>query len=140
MVALAMVVAAGTFGACGADDESDEASPASAESLDGTSWSITSLETPDGTEEAPDDATLSFEAETVSVATGCNSGSGSATIEGDTITFGQLGVTLIGCPPDLQGWEDALLAFLQGEVTFEVSGDELTLTKDDSTLSLASSG
>jgi heat shock protein HslJ len=127
--------------ACGDDDDaSNDPDPASAETLEGTTWSITSLETPDGTEEPPEDATLSFEADTVSVATGCNTGGGDVTIEGNTITFGQLATTLIGCPPDLQAWEDALFGFLEGEATFEVSGDELILTKEDSTLTLASAG
>ena len=138
---LASAVLAVTVAACGDDDDdtSSDAEPASAETLEGTSWSITSLETAEGTEEPPEDATLSFEADMVSVATGCNSGGGPVTIEGDTITFGQLVTTLIGCPPDLQAWEDALLGFLEGEATFEESGDELVLTKDDSTLSLAAS-
>jgi hypothetical protein len=60
LAVLMVATAISTIAACGDDDASETGADGST-SLEGTSWSITSLEAPDGTEEAPDDATLTFE-------------------------------------------------------------------------------
>jgi heat shock protein HslJ len=114
----------------------DEASGESANDLQGLAWTMVSLDNADGTLEAPEGAYLSYEDDTVFVATGCNTGSGSAEVADGTVTFGPLMSTLIGCEPDLAAWETAVFAVLAGEVTYEVDGDTLTLTGDGGTLTL----
>lgn len=126
------------LGGC-SDDSSDSggSTTAATSSLDGTSWTIVSLDTADGTQTAPDGATLAFESGgQMSVDSTCNTAFGAATVSGDTITMGPLGGTLKACEPPLDTWEQALFGFLDGDVGFEVSGDELTLTNGDSTLHL----
>ena len=60
--------------------------------------------------------------------TGCNTGSGSYTVEGAEITFGPLATTRIACEGDSQVVEQAMLTVLTGTATFEIEGDVLTLT------------
>ncbi len=84
--------------------------------LDDTSWLIESLETNGTTTQAPDGAEMSFSDGNVSVVTGCNNASGSADVQVETITFGPMVTTLMACEPQLQQWQDAVLAFLQGTV------------------------
>lgn len=61
---------------------------------------------------------------------GCNGFGGNVVIADGTVTFGQLGSTLVGCEADVAQVESHLLTVLQGEVQFAISGDRLTLTAE----------
>jgi heat shock protein HslJ len=104
--------------------------------LDDTSWLIKSLETNGTTTQAPDGAEMSFSNGSVQVVTGCNTASGSADVQNETITFGPMVTTLMACEAALQKWQDDLLAFLQGSVAYGITGDNLVLGKAGSTLTL----
>lgn len=59
---------------------------------------------------------------------GCNTFRGTATVEGDTITFGPLASTRMACP-GVRGTQ-AVLAALTGEVTWRIDYHVLMLTSD----------
>jgi heat shock protein HslJ len=63
--------------------------------------------------------------------TGCNELSGTAAVDGDTITFDGIVVTDAACAPDGQHVQDAVLAVLDGEATFSIRGDRLSLETAD---------
>ena len=58
---------------------------------------------------------------------GCNSGSGSATIGKETITFGPIATTRMACPEPAMDLEQFVLGVLTGEVTANVDADVLHL-------------
>jgi heat shock protein HslJ len=122
----------------GTDTTQGGSSSAGAGELDGTTWTIVSLEGADGTLEAPADATIRFAQDGISVATGCNSGFGPATVGAGTVTFGPLALTRMACTDELGEWESALGAFLDGELSYELTDDQLVLTNaDGATLTLS---
>lgn len=59
--------------------------------------------------------------------TGCNELSGTATVDGDTITFAGIVVTDAACPPGADYVQDTMLAVLDGEVRFSITGSRLSL-------------
>ena len=59
--------------------------------------------------------------------TGCNTGGGSVEITDTTLVFGPIASTLIGCEPEVAALEGSVLAVLQGEVAYEITGDTLSL-------------
>lgn len=69
---------------------------------------------------------------TVEVDTGCNTGVGSAEVDGGSLVFQALGTARKGCADQAaQRVEDAVLAVLDGRVEHEVTEQRLTLTKGD---------
>ena len=76
-------------------------------------------------------ATLVFEAGTVTVSTGCNSGSGGYQASGDEITFDPIAITLIACPEPAASVEQSVLGVLDGTVEYTIADDVLTLMKGD---------
>jgi heat shock protein HslJ len=105
--------------------------PASADDLQGT-WILddASMALLAGGAEVPAGvvATITFDDGQVGGSAGCNSFSGTYTVDGDELTISELAQTLIGCPPPLDVIEQAYTAAL-GEVTaYQVSGDSLVLT------------
>ncbi len=58
---------------------------------------------------------------------GCNSGSGTATIGKETITFGPIATTRMACPQPAMDLEQFVLGVLTGEVTATVDADVLHL-------------
>jgi heat shock protein HslJ len=61
------------------------------------------------------------------VAAGCNRGMASASIGEGTITFGPLALTKMMCDDEAMRLETAVTTVLQGEVTFDIEADSLTL-------------
>jgi len=94
------------------------------------------VETGGTTTEAPEGAYLSYDGDSIFVATGCNSAFGPVEVGDGTVTIGALGMTRMACAEDLMTWETALTGFLQGELQYTASGDDLTLTSDNGTLTL----
>ena len=100
-------------------------------------WTIESLTVGEEATEAPDGATLTFADGMVSVATGCNNGSGPAEARDGSIVLGTLGITMMACEDDVMAWEAKLVPVLEGELTYQLAGDELVLARGDSQLTLA---
>jgi heat shock protein HslJ len=107
-----------------------------ADPLEGTAWQMISLEGLDGAAGAPEGASLVFAEGMVNVTTGCNRGFAEATVGDDTLTIGPLGMTRMACEGPVGEWEASLIEFLEGELTFVLDGDDLTLSKGDQTLTL----
>jgi heat shock protein HslJ len=73
------------------------------------------------------EASLTITDGTVAVDTGCNVGSGGVEVGEDTLTFGPIAVTERACADEIMQLEAAVLAVLQGEVSYEVDGTSLSL-------------
>jgi heat shock protein HslJ len=97
--------------------------------LMGTRWTVdtiidgqTAASTPAG-----EPATLVFEQDTVQVFTGCNRGSGRYSTSGNTIRLDGVATTKMACEPDRSSLENAVLAVLNGEVTYDIDSARMTL-------------
>lgn len=104
--------------------------------LEGTTWTVTSLVSPDAVtssvvlDTAAPDLTIAADG-AVSGSTGCNRLTGHAEIAGTTVTFGPLATTRMACPPENADLERQILAALDGEVTYRIDAHTLTLTRPD---------
>lgn len=102
--------------------------------LEGTTWMLDGTLANQGISTIPVDAegvaTLTISDGTAQIATGCNSGSGSAEITDTTITFGPIALTRMACAADVMDLETMVITVLDGEVTYEIDGDRLLLRKD----------
>ncbi|MCA9910775.1 MAG: META domain-containing protein, partial [Anaerolineae bacterium] len=103
--------------------------------LVGTSWQLTAMG-PNGTETsvvADSTVTLEFSADGQAGGnTGCNSFGGDYTVDGETITFGELVSTLMACADiDVMNQEQQYLAALNSADRFAVNGDQLTIWYDN---------
>jgi heat shock protein HslJ len=100
--------------------------------LEGTTWTAESLISASAVSSIPAGVrppTLRLEGGTVSVDTGCNTGSGTYTVAGDTVTFGPIATTRMACAdPNGQQVEQAVLTVLSGTATAAIDGPVLTLT------------
>ncbi|MDE4907867.1 META domain-containing protein [Methanogenium marinum] len=69
---------------------------------------------------------------------GCNSYFGSYTKDGNSLSIGPLGLTLMYCetPAGVMDQESGYLAALEGAVSYQVSGNDLTLYAEDGTVSV----
>jgi heat shock protein HslJ len=107
--------------------------------LEGTRWVVNSLVTADAVSSIPAGATASlvFDGGTVRVEAGCNTGSGSYTLGEGSIAFGPIGTTMMACPDDVMALEAAVLQVLDGEATYTIDADTLTLQNGASGLVLA---
>lgn len=101
-------------------------------SLEGTEWTIEGLVSSDAVSSlvAGSPAMLLIEGDTASVDTGCNTATGPAEVDeaAATITFGPMATTRMACEPDLMDQESAILAVLDGAVTYEIESNRLALT------------
>ena len=106
--------------------------------LEGPRWVVTDVQTGSTVSTVPVGATaaLTFGPRTVAVEAGCNSGSGPYTVDGDTITFGPIGLTMMACPPDQMALEAAVLSVLQGDATYSIDADTLRLVNEPNGLHL----
>ena len=97
--------------------------------LVGTTWTIDTVITETSASTVPMGITptLVFEDDQVLVDTGCNTGSAPVTVDGDTITFGSLTLTEIGCAEDVATFEAHVVSVLAGNRTFEITADRLQL-------------
>jgi heat shock protein HslJ len=104
------------------------------EGLEGPTWLLDSIVDANVTTAIAEGVrrpTLVFDAGTVAVDTGCNTGSGGYTVAGDQITFGPIAMTLIACPGVTDEVERAQLAVLTGTATVTIADDVLTLMNGD---------
>jgi heat shock protein HslJ len=103
-------------------------------SLGGTTWQLDGVRSGESVSSIPTGTTpptFSLAADgTVTLHTGCNSGSTTATVSGSTITFGPVTTTRKACAEKAgRQTEAAILAVLDGAVEWSVSEKTLTLTK-----------
>lgn len=115
-----------------------ELSEEKAADLVGTRWAVTTLLSGETATTVPADLPkeraphLTFADDgTVRGNSGCNSFSGRATVKGSTITLGPVAGTRKMCPEAEMGTERAVLAALDGKVTYTIKGKALTLTAAD---------
>jgi heat shock protein HslJ len=81
----------------------------------------------------PDQFTVRFESNgTLSARADCNSCGGRYTLDGSSVTVGQLACTLIACPTP--GVDQLFTAGLQNARTATASGNQLVMTGPDYTL------
>jgi len=95
-----------------------------------TTWMITGTVANQGVSSVPIDSTASMtiaDDGTVAVDTGCNTGSGTVEVSDDTLSFGPIAITLRACIDEIAALEASVLTVLQGEVSYEISGDTLSL-------------
>ena len=98
--------------------------------LQGTVWVVDSMLSGDMVSSVPERATLEFGADTVTVDTGCNTGSAGYQVSGGTIVFDQPVLTRMACAPELADQEQTIVAVLDGEAELAVDGTAITLTKN----------
>lgn len=118
------LVASAALGACGGDD----AAPVAAADLDGTSYTVTSIEDAtivDGTE-----IVISFEDGMILVEAGCNSQRGGYEIEDGTLVVGGLAATMMACDEALMDQDQLMAGIVSAGPTIELDGSELVLTTD----------
>ena len=111
--------------------------------LEGTRWIVTSTIANQGVSSVPESAqaSLVFDATSVAVETGCNSGSGGYEATDDVLTFGPIATTMKMCVDEgIAALEQSVLAVLQGEVQYEIDGNTLTLTNGGTGLVLTADG
>jgi heat shock protein HslJ len=102
--------------------------------LRGTTWQLDGLSEGSSVSSLPQGVrtpTLRIDADgTVRLHTGCNSGGSHATIHGSTITLDPVVTTKMACAdPAGQDVERAVLQVLDGDVTWSIAEQTLTLTK-----------
>jgi len=132
----------GAKGGSGADGTTTEATTSTtaasggALGLDGKAFTATGVE---GYEPVADSQlTLTFQDGNLSVNAGCNTLFSTYEVDGDQLAWsGTPGGTMMGCPDDLMNQDTWLIELFTAGVTAQLDGDELTLTSDDVTITLA---
>ncbi len=99
--------------------------------LEGTTWVLTGTVATEAISSLPADAeaSLTITDGQAAIQTGCNSGSTSVEITDTTMTFGPVAMTKMACPEDLTALEASVIAVLDGEVAYKVTGDTLSIRK-----------
>lgn len=100
--------------------------------LDGH-WKIVGWTLPDAVPVRAHLPYLSLRGNQVAGFAGCNRLTGTATVRGNQITFGNLGTTRMSCGAAVNAQETALLGFLSGKtLNYEQKADSLTITSGTS--------
>lgn len=143
-VAVLLIVVLVVVAVSGGDDDDDDVSTggpaAEATPFWGTTWQIVSV-TEGGEDTTPDlpegKDLLDATAEGRIAFTGCNGGSGEATLDGDQLVVGDMIQTQMACEDQALMDHDAfMVAFLGADPTVAIEGDRLTLTGEDATIVL----
>ena len=98
--------------------------------IEGTTWLVNGIVANQAVSSMPlgVEASLVFEGGNVNVNAGCNTGSGPATLGEGTITFGPIATTRMACEGPAMDAESQILQVLQGDATYEINGNGMTLT------------
>lgn len=80
--------------------------------------------------------TLTFTDNRVTATAGCNTASGPVTIDGHTLTVGEMASTLMGCPGDTAGADEWMDGLLRSGPDWTLDGPDLTLTGNGLTVKL----
>jgi heat shock protein HslJ len=99
--------------------------------LEGTRWVVSGLLANEGISTVPigAEASITITDGTAAVEAGCNTGSAPVTITDTTITFGPMILTRMACPQPQMDLENAVVAVLDGEVTYTIDSSTLRLRK-----------
>jgi heat shock protein HslJ len=122
--------------ACGDDEEESETSQNVAAGIGGSVWSLDNdsidVDVPDGMEPI----TLAFSTDgSVAGHAGCNNYTGAYTITDDGgLTFAEPAVTRMACEDDVMAVEAAYLGELVQVTSYEIDGDQLSLSGADGEL------
>ncbi len=131
--ALTLLALAGlTFAACGSDDDSSSA-PTPAD-LDGQAFESTEVSGHDLV--ADSTITLAFQSDSISANAGCNTMNAGYSISDGTLDVGVMAATMMACPDELMAQDTWLSEFLTGGPEIALDGATLTLTGDDSSITL----
>jgi heat shock protein HslJ len=136
---LLLVIAVPIAGAQSAAEKISLASPVTATSLEGVSWSLDSyLSTEGQTENVLNytQITALFESGRVSGNGGCNNYAGSYVTEGSNITIGQLLSTMMFCYDNISSQESVYLLNLQKAATYSISDSLLKMMDANGTVIL----
>ncbi|MGB9345815.1 MAG: META domain-containing protein [Ilumatobacteraceae bacterium] len=100
--------------------------------LEGTTWIVSGTVANEAVTVSlvDSEASMSITDGQAQVDTGCNTGSSTVEVTDTTITFGPLALTRMACDEELTRLEASVVLALDGEVTYEISGDTLTIRKD----------
>lgn len=104
--------------------------------LEGPTWVVQEMSV-DGTMTAPipeNPPYAEFVDGSVAGSSGCNTYNGGYEVSSNSMTIGPLAATRMACIGSLQGQESAYFGLLDQVDTFDVSGDELTLSAGDTIL------
>lgn len=102
-------------------------------------WEVTAVRTANAVSStvAGSTLTMKFDNGQVSGSAGCNTFSGSYTVEGDELTFGPLATTRKACAdPAIGQQETDFLAALGNTKSYSARGDVVTLLADDGTITV----
>lgn len=134
---LALLLAACSTTGGGASQAAGAASPLAGASspevatpLEGTNWQLTDYAGPEGnTIPVPEAvaATALFEGGKVSGNSGCNTFTGTYTLDGEKITISQLATTMMACGDIQMALETAFTTAMSKVATWSISGDTLEL-------------
>jgi len=99
--------------------------------IEGTLWIVDGIVNGDAVSSLPSAVTASIMITdgAATVETGCNAGSTSVEVNETTLTFSPMDVDLMLCPPAEMEVQDAVLAVLDGEVTYEIDADRLSIRR-----------
>ena len=108
--------------------------------LEGTTWQLIAYLDAAGSltlpyREAP--ATLTMADGQAGGNTGCNNYFGSYTLDGDSLSFGPMGATMMMCPEPQAMQEQAYLAGLENVATYAIVGNQLHLLNADGEIIMA---
>ena len=112
------------------------------QSLEGTTWVLDGIELGSGADVAVSSvpagvhATIRLDAGRLAVDTGCNTGSATVSVDGDTLTVGPLALAKRACQQDATDVERSITQTLQGPLNVVVDGATLRLTGPASGLTL----
>ena len=122
---LAVIVLGIALAACGGEG----ASPSTSAGLEGTSWTLVKIGDQEITLETPPTLTVGADG-AVSGSTGCNTYNGTATIEGDSISFGDLATTMVHCSGAPGITETAFLAAVNEVEAFAIDSQGRLVLED----------
>lgn len=101
--------------------------------LDGTRWSLETVITGQTASHSvgSEKAHLTISGERFTGSTGCNDFQGLVARTAHTLTFGELSITLVGCPGDAAKLEQSVIRGLHGELTYSIEANHLQLRAAD---------
>ena len=106
--------------------------------IEGTRWVVDGIVSGDSVSSVPAGvtATIRIDDGRVDVEAGCNTGGGTVETAADTLTFGPIALTKMGCEPGAMAVEGAVIRVLAGAVGYTIQADVLTLDAGDTGLML----
>jgi heat shock protein HslJ len=129
----AAVLLTACAGTEGASSPSPSAASAASADLEGATWVLDQASAEAMSTTAPPEARvdLTFEAAGAHGLAACNTYRGSYTLDGSSLTFGEMATTMMACEPEVSDLEAAYLAKLGAVTSYSPDGGQLTLSGGD---------